>query len=344
MPNPLVVRNLRRSNLGWFLRTRTSVGEAAGRERAININKDVMKLWFGDLSVFGNEIPLTSCYLSGFGPPDRRPMEIVIDQRTLRLQGGGKNWRLAGDAIRGDYYDVRQNDLLFMDFSKDERLLSWIVVRQGESGPSIPGEKFLYQQLVEQLGPASESMWVISDYRANAFREQLLDFFPAMAKGIDWNFEGGQPGTEVVDAANDSGRLAEEPSYSDLILQIGAPSPVSRSTGTTTTSFRRSSLSRKAVLLRSGGVCENPDCSGMPVDTTRSGNPILDVDHILDLGLGGSDHPSNMIALCPNCHAMKTRGQRSEYWRTRFLKIAFEAHSSSSPFINENPGCAIEQS
>ena len=30
--------------------------------------------------------------------------------------------------------------------------------------------------------------------------------------------------------------------------------------------------------------------------------PVLDVDHIQDLGRGGEDDPRNMVALCPNCH------------------------------------------
>ena len=40
------------------------------------------------------------------------------------------------------------------------------------------------------------------------------------------------------------------------------------------------------------------------------GDPVLEVDHIHDLALGGPDDPAQMIALCPNCHAVKTRGGR----------------------------------
>ena len=46
----------------------------------------------------------------------------------------------------------------------------------------------------------------------------------------------------------------------------------------------------------------------MPAELKRSDDPILDIDHINDLGLSGEDHPRNMLALCPNCHAYKTRG------------------------------------
>ena len=35
--------------------------------------------------------------------------------------------------------------------------------------------------------------------------------------------------------------------------------------------------------------------------------PEFEVDHILALHLGGKDEFSNLAALCPNCHAIKTR-------------------------------------
>ena len=46
----------------------------------------------------------------------------------------------------------------------------------------------------------------------------------------------------------------------------------------------------------------------MPFDTGRNGRSILEVDHIVYLALEGPDVPSNMIALCPNCHKAKTYG------------------------------------
>ena len=69
---------------------------------------------------------------------------------------------------------------------------------------------------------------------------------------------------------------------------------------------------RQAVLLRSQGRCENPRCTGDIQDRTDRGEPILEVDHIQDLAQGGPDQPAQMIALCPNCHAIKTRGRTSE--------------------------------
>ena len=83
---------------------------------------------------------------------------------------------------------------------------------------------------------------------------------------------------------------------------------------------------RRAVLLRSGGRCENPRCAGDVRDVTVSGEPILEIDHVHDLALGGRDHPAQMIALCPNCHAIKTRGSTREELRPILLEAARQKH------------------
>lgn len=83
---------------------------------------------------------------------------------------------------------------------------------------------------------------------------------------------------------------------------------------------------RRAVLLRSGGDCENPQCQGSVRDVTDEGAPILEVDHIQDIALGGDNNPAQMIALCPNCHATKTRGRTRKQLRTVLLKAANDRH------------------
>jgi 5-methylcytosine-specific restriction protein A len=90
----------------------------------------------------------------------------------------------------------------------------------------------------------------------------------------------------------------------------------------------RSDAARHAVLLRSEGRCENPHCSGDIQDLTDGGDPILEVDHIHDLALGGPDNPFQMIALCPNCHAIKTRGQTREGLRPMLLAAATRRHEA----------------
>ncbi|MCC9707331.1 HNH endonuclease [Streptomyces sp. MNU76] len=85
----------------------------------------------------------------------------------------------------------------------------------------------------------------------------------------------------------------------------------------------RSGAAREAVLLRSQGRCENPDCllAVLPYRTT-AGQPLLEIDHIDDHAQGGRDHPGAMIALCPNCHANKTRGADRSALRERLRGVA----------------------
>ena len=90
----------------------------------------------------------------------------------------------------------------------------------------------------------------------------------------------------------------------------------------------RSAAAKQAVLLRSEGRCENPNCTGDIRDLTDSGAPILEVDHIHDLAFGGPDSPVQMIALCPNCHAIKTRGQTREELRPILLTTARRRHEA----------------
>jgi 5-methylcytosine-specific restriction protein A len=96
----------------------------------------------------------------------------------------------------------------------------------------------------------------------------------------------------------------------------------------TTVDILRRESARRAVLLRSEGYCENPRCTGEPQDITDAGRPILDVDHIQDLAQGGPDYPSQMIALCPNCHAIKTRGRTREQLRQELFTIASQRHQA----------------
>nr|BEK68927.1 hypothetical protein KPHV_61540 [Kitasatospora purpeofusca] len=80
-----------------------------------------------------------------------------------------------------------------------------------------------------------------------------------------------------------------------------------------TTEAVRSAVFRSLVLERAGGRCENPGCGhpGFHV-IGRNDMPVVEVDHVHGLGEGGLDHPANMVVLCPNCHAVKTRGRDAE--------------------------------
>ena len=54
---------------------------------------------------------------------------------------------------------------------------------------------------------------------------------------------------------------------------------------------------KKYIASQQGWKCAM--CSNI-LDAT------YEIDHKLDLQYGGSNHVSNLAALCPNCHRMKT--------------------------------------
>ena len=85
--------------------------------------------------------------------------------------------------------------------------------------------------------------------------------------------------------------------------------------------FKRSRDARDLVIARSKFKCEYDKCTGMPPDVDSQGKPILQVDHIMPLSEGGSDRPSNMIAICPNCHVAKTIGLNKKIIAKEFLQI-----------------------
>ncbi|MEV6408839.1 HNH endonuclease signature motif containing protein [Streptomyces bobili] len=89
----------------------------------------------------------------------------------------------------------------------------------------------------------------------------------------------------------------------------------------------RLDLARQAVLLRCGGRCENPACGGLPADVKDDGRPILEVDHVKRISEGGRDHPVQMVALCPNCHAMKEHGRQRDALSATLLRVAEQAHA-----------------
>ncbi|WP_263167239.1 HNH endonuclease signature motif containing protein [Streptomyces sp. SCSIO ZS0520] len=97
--------------------------------------------------------------------------------------------------------------------------------------------------------------------------------------------------------------------------------------------YLRSPAARDAVLIRSKGSCENPSCLGHPTERTDKGAPLLEVDHVNDLARGGPDVPDAMVALCPNCHALKTRGENR---RELTKKLRTEARARHAAFLKED--------
>ncbi|MEU3973394.1 HNH endonuclease [Streptomyces bacillaris] len=90
----------------------------------------------------------------------------------------------------------------------------------------------------------------------------------------------------------------------------------------------RNPAARRAVVIRSGGRCENPECllPDLPY-RTKAGEPMLEVDHIDDHAGGGRDHPAAMIAVCPNCHSNKTHGAERDALTELLRNVAAERHA-----------------
>jgi 5-methylcytosine-specific restriction endonuclease McrA len=92
----------------------------------------------------------------------------------------------------------------------------------------------------------------------------------------------------------------------------------------------RSTAAHRAVIIRSGGRCESPECLLRELSypyRTRAGEPLLDVDHIDDHARGGRDHPQTMIALCPTCHRNKTHGADGAELTERLREVALRLHT-----------------
>ncbi len=59
------------------------------------------------------------------------------------------------------------------------------------------------------------------------------------------------------------------------------------------------SATKQAVLLEAGYMCANPRCRMCLA---------LDLHHIVQVSESGTNAPSNLLCICPNCHALHHRG------------------------------------
>ena len=61
------------------------------------------------------------------------------------------------------------------------------------------------------------------------------------------------------------------------------------------------------VKRKANGICQ--DChQPAPFINKKTGEPYLEIHHIVPLSQGGSDTIDNVIALCPNCHRKRHYG------------------------------------
>ncbi|GKZ16057.1 HNH endonuclease signature motif containing protein [Haladaptatus sp. T7] len=74
--------------------------------------------------------------------------------------------------------------------------------------------------------------------------------------------------------------------------------------------YQRAQPIKEFVKVRADGMCEA--CGEAAPFENRAGEPYLEVHHIDELGKGGEDHPSKVVALCPTCHKRIHHGQKGE--------------------------------
>lgn len=80
---------------------------------------------------------------------------------------------------------------------------------------------------------------------------------------------------------------------------------------------------RSIVLHECGYKCANPACRMVLT---------LEIHHLEQVSEGGSNEPSNLLALCPNCHALHHSGRIPQAsiraWKHLILALnhAFDAH------------------
>ena len=88
-----------------------------------------------------------------------------------------------------------------------------------------------------------------------------------------------------------------------------------------TRQYNRSKAVRNYIMSRAGGQCEA--CGEPAPFISKTGEPYLHGHHVNELSDGGSDKPSSVIALCPNCHYRVHHGKNGEQYNQK-LKARVE--------------------
>jgi 5-methylcytosine-specific restriction protein A len=211
----------------------------------------------------------------------------------------------------------------------DARLHRWFDEHQPEGGLPEPVYELLRSSGVARVQVVSA---VIDKF--------FGDFdYAAVTKAV------GLEGDSIVDddlilSDEDAGIDDPKRDYQDLVAVVTNREPSTRGKRRPVVGNDpiRLAAARRAVILRSGGLCENPACGKSAPDYTDRGHPVLEVDHVSDIATGGRDHPVQMVALCPDCHAVKTRGRSRHQLRERLLSVARDRHEAWAGTVGTNAG------
>lgn len=208
----------------------------------------------------------------------------------------------------------------------DRDLARWFDAQQPRTGLPLP----VYETMRDSPPDRARSVGTLLRYFVGVDQPAVFAFLSEVGLGQEGGVPASSAGPVALEGAEtayaDAVRTAAR--YEQLCRSVerGEVARHGRRVPRQTQELLRSAPAREAVLIRSADRCENPRCCGQPDDRTDNGDPILEVDHVQELALGGRDHPSQMIALCPNCHAVKTRGRTRETFRAELLSVAERLH------------------
>jgi 5-methylcytosine-specific restriction enzyme A len=217
---------------------------------------------------------------------------------------------------RAGLWDLRGHSGAVPVAHGDSGLKRWFDEHQPSSGPTAAMHALVHRSgeaRIRVIDAIVDRFFPDMDYRGLAADVGIAD------DGI----ADDEPGT---DTTGDDPKAAYQ-RWCELVAQREDQTYGKRRTVTRQDPIRLGPA-RRAVLLRSEGRCENPACNREAPDLTDHGDPILEVDHITEITTGGRDYPVQMIALCPDCHAVKTRGRSRHRLRPRLLAAAQQRHTA----------------
>ncbi|MET9136723.1 HNH endonuclease signature motif containing protein [Streptomyces parvulus] len=245
------------------------------------------------------------------------------------------NWiAYVGDGLSGDQKLTDGNELMAEHQTAGRPLRYWHKPFQGQFSFetwAVIVQRRLRWGVGEDKLPRREFLWVLAPVPSPERETWPAEVLEALDtdKG-ELHDDTGDYGPSDLGLVAPSGEESDEDAYRRLAqkAEANAERRDQMKKPTLADKYVRDPSARAAVIRRCRGTCESPQCAGHPTELTTAGLPILQVDHVKDLAKEGPDVPSNMIALCPNCHALKTYGANKEKLRRLLAATARRLHEA----------------
>lgn len=125
-----------------------------------------------------------------------------------------------------------------------------------------------------------------------------------------------QSDDNVLPVAASEIAIREESQNAPLPIPMGNRNP--QATTSEVTQRQRDDLVKAWVLQQANGMCES--CEKPSPFNKSDGLPYLEGHHVLHMTDGGSDTPTNVVALCPNCHRELHYGVNAKTMVTRLYE------------------------